>query len=51
MAIVQASFKDLSPQGVAFRQIAFFPERLEIHLIRRARETAAVVAAYEATIR
>jgi DNA-binding transcriptional LysR family regulator len=47
MAIVQSSLKALAPRGVTFRAIGFFPERLQIFIVRRSRDATGTVLAYE----
>lgn len=50
MAVVQESLRETAPQGVVFRQIGFFSERMQIFLVRRSSDTAATVSAYEEAV-
>ncbi len=51
MALVQASLKDTAPQGVAFRPLGFFRQRLRIFMVRRANRDTTAVSAYEAAMK
>jgi DNA-binding transcriptional LysR family regulator len=51
LALVQESLRQTAPQGVTFRQLGFFSERLQIFLVRRAAEKSSIVSSYEAVAR
>lgn len=50
MAVMQESLRETAPQGVVFRSIGFFTERIQIFLVRRSSDTAAALSAYEEAV-